>query len=47
MEGSRTPGEIWAWGFEERIYNFPDMFDRVEIHIQKNFIILLEALGGI
>lgn len=31
-------------GSEEIMYRFPDVFGRVEIHIQKNFTILLEAL---
>ena len=34
-------------GFKERIHGFPDVFDMVNIHIQKNFTILLEALGRI
>lgn len=34
----------WENRFKERIYRFPDMFEKVRIHIQQNFTILLEAL---
>ena len=31
---------------EEIIYRFPDVFDRMDIRVQKNFAVLLEALGN-
>ena len=33
--------------FEERIHRFPDVFDRMDIRVQKTFTVLLEGLGRI